>query len=349
MRGQSRNRLLVVMPNWLGDLIMATTVLEYLSNHSNSDIYILVRDSWSVLFENDCRIKEKIIYRRKERHRGIKGNYELSKLLKQYNFDSALLLTPSFRSAAVVAFSGIKNRIGFKCDMRSPFLTTGINKPAKGEQHYIDDMKLLVEAYLQSTVSNWPMPSLEYFIKKSDNKFPYWCIAVGSTYGDAKCWPVDKVRQLIEIAVNSEQKTVVLLGDKEASSAVRTLMECCCPKLSQFENLPGVIDYTGKTSLSEVTEIIANSELFIGNDSGLMHLSAAIGCPTVGVFGSTSTVWTSPKGRCTSTVSAEGFLCQPCFLRQCNEKSFCMDSITAEKVHQTAQRLISEEIRNEPS
>lgn len=337
-------KLLVVMPNWLGDFVMATTFLNSLKQSEkakNYSITVLVRDSWADLLNHDSRVDEVILYKRTGEHSGVTGSVRLAAALRKHKFDSAILLVPSFRSAAVTMLANIPERIGFKGDGRSLFLTHNVPRPNKGEMHYTEELHLLVKSFDETYVASDSLPSIEYPGLSNNDHHNYWTVAIGSTYGDAKCWPIDRVADYLVRIVRDSGQGVALVGDSKASAHVDDLKRKTGLRwLEDFGDEVGVVDFTGKTTLIEIASILSKSKMFVGNDSGLMHLSAALGCPTVGIFGSTSPAWTSPKGRWTKAVSVEGFPCSPCFLKNCTNAEFCLETITAEDVYDASQFLI---------
>ncbi|MCP4145743.1 MAG: lipopolysaccharide heptosyltransferase II [bacterium] len=339
-------KLLVVMPNWLGDFVMATTFLNslrQLEKIKNYSISVLVRESWADLLKHDSRVDDVILYKRTGEHSGFAGNVRLAKALRKHKFDSAILLVPSFRSAAVTLLANIPERIGFKGDGRSLFLTHNIPRPEKGEMHFTEELHLLAKSFDETYVPYESLPSIEYPGLYENNTHNYWTVAIGSTYGDAKCWPIDRVADFLVRMVRDNKQSIALVGDSKAAAHVADLKKKTGLNwLDDFGDEAGVVDFTGRTTLIEISNILSRSKMFIGNDSGLMHLSAALGCPTVGIFGSTSPAWTFPKGRWTTAVAVAGFSCSPCFLKNCTHTEFCLETISAEDVYESAHALIKE-------
>jgi heptosyltransferase-2 len=99
------------------------------------------------------------------------------------------------------------------------------------------------------------------------------------------------------------------------------------------------IDLVGDTELPEVAAWLRAAQVCVSIDSGLMHLAAALGTATLGLFGSTSPAWTAPRGRLVATLAPRGFPCQPCFRRRCNQPIFCMESLPARGVLGAARAL----------
>ena len=100
------------------------------------------------------------------------------------------------------------------------------------------------------------------------------------------------------------------------------------------------MDLTGRTDLVEAVAVLKSSSAFIGNDSGLMHLAAALGKPTVGIFGSSNPDWTAPVGPRTRAIIPHGFACRPCYLKKCNQPVFCLETVEAGAVLTAVEEMI---------
>ena len=162
---------------------------------------------------------------------------------------------------------------------------------------------------------------------------PIWAVAPGTTYGEAKTWPEARLGEFIHLAVGEAGARIVLLGDAAAHEFTTRLQQNFKGRWSEdILSDAQVLDLTGKTDLASVVGVLKSSAAFIGNDSGLMHLAAALGVPTVGVFGSSNPAWTSPLGRQTRAVVAEGFACRPCYRKTCNQNVFCLNTVSADMV-----------------
>jgi len=225
-RDNKSQKLLVVMPNWLGDFVMATTFLNSLKQSEkakNYSITVLIRDNWADLLKHDSRVDEVILYKRTGEHSGVKGNIRLAAALRKHKFDSAILLVPSFRSAAVTRLANIPERIGFKGDGRSLFLTHNVSRPEKGEMHFTEELHLLVKSFDETYVTSDSMPSIEYPGLSNNDHHNYWTVAIGSTYGDAKCWPIDRVADYLVRTVQDGGQSIALVGDSKASAHVDDL------------------------------------------------------------------------------------------------------------------------------
>jgi heptosyltransferase-2 len=165
-------------------------------------------------------------------------------------------------------------------------------------------------------------------------------LATTATYGAAKGWPAARAAEFLRAAVAREGRRVILLGDgaaREATDQLRALGDL--PWRREAAGGEGVVDLVGRTDLLAAAGWLRAAAVCVSIDSGLMHLAAALGTPTLGLFGSTSAAWTGPRGERTATLAAAGFPCQPCFRRRCNQEVFCMDSLSGEDVARAAREL----------
>ncbi len=169
---------------------------------------------------------------------------------------------------------------------------------------------------------------------------PAWVVCAGTTYGPAKTWPAPLMAELLRLVVVQAGQRVLLLGEARATEfAAQMRADADVPWRHETAGGPGVVDLVGRTGLREAVGLLKAGKVFVGNDSGLMHLAAALGLPTVGLFGSSSPQWTAPRGPWVRVLAADGFPCRPCFRKTCNQTQFCLESISAAQVFAAASSL----------
>lgn len=354
-------RLLVLAPNWLGDVVMHTPLLSYLDS-ARTDILAAtgrelsltlgVRNVWADLFNEDPRVDELLVLDRGGRLAGLGGTFRLASIFKRAKFDAVILCPPSLRTGVAVWLAGIPSRVGYRADGRSVFLTNGLRPSPRGDQHYSREMMALGEAWLSSlgmtpdeSEEGVPETSLpgcaDIGAASNPQDRPYWVLAPGTTYGEAKSWPLARVGEMASLTRESRGVRLVFLGDEAArgfTSQLRGTVEG-----SWGEDLGGTADFvdlTGLTNLAEAVSVLKSSSAFVGNDSGLMHLAAALGKPTVGIFGSSNPDWTAPVGPRTRAVTPHGFDCRPCYLKKCNQAQFCLETVEAGTVLSAVEELV---------
>ena len=137
----------------------------------------------------------------------------------------------------------------------------------------------------------------------------------------------------LALLLAGDKHRVVLLGDGQAGKLAKSLTGVLgVEAASDLERGAPLTDLTGRTGLREAAAILAACAGFVGNDSGLMHLAAALGVPTVGIFGSSNPGWTSPLGPRTAAVVADGYACRPCYRKTCNQPRFCLEDVSGARV-----------------
>lgn len=360
-----RRRVLVVAPNWLGDVVMTTPLLTWLDEARRSPgvpvytISLAVRAAWAPLFAGDERIDELLTVERPGRHDGVRGIAEQAARWRGGRFDAVLLGPPSLRAALTARLAGIDLRIGHRGDGRAALLTVALPRAARGSRHYTREMLDLGAAL--AAAWDWPHqapagdgPAATRLaapggrVRERAGR-PVWVLGPGATFGPAKNWPVEPMAEFIGAAVGERGVRFVLLGDAAAADIVARLRGRL-PALAWrsvdagIEGDEGgegdVLDLTGRTSLAEAVTWVCRAQAFVGNDSGMMHVAAAMGTPTVGLFGSSNPDWTRPSGAAVEVVAADGFACRPCYRRTCNQPVFCLGTIEARRVLAAVARLV---------
>ena len=353
-------KVLLLAPNWLGDAVMFSALIEFLHQHRQLRdgrrllLDLAVRPAWAPLFEDDCRLNDLILVQRGGRHSGLFGGWNLGQDFRKLNPDAVLLGPPSLRAGLGAWRSGAALRIGFSGDGRRPLLTHTLPTTTRGTFHHSAELVQLGNLLLKTLGEQESKIQQAEILPKVngcdsipaavlDSATPVWVLAPGATYGSAKSWPLVRSMEFVKIAMEDHGKRVVLLGDAAASKFAEGLARGLDLHLEQnLSGGHGLVDLTGQTDLRQVVSILKSSQAFVGNDSGLMHLSASLGVPTVGVFGSSNPHWTSPKGERTAVVNAEGFECRPCYRKSCNQKEFCLDAVSAQSVWEKLDHLLSQ-------
>lgn len=326
------------MPNWVGDLVMATPVLEDLRKaFPKSEITALCQFPGCSLLEKDKNIDELFCFHK--RRFGFQRRRESRNVIEKIRkgkYDLGILLTNSFSSAWLFYQGDIHNRIGYKRGLRSFLLTHGILSSKKSMHQEIQYKKLLEPLGIKSSDTS---PKL-YVTKEEQNemkdllqqrgwdtKTKLIGLCPGAAYGSAKCWPIDRFSLLAEKFVK-EGYTVVFFGDGALFSAIKTL----CTKLPKE-----VLNLTGSTSLRQFMSALCFCSLVVVNDSGPMHMASALQVPLVALFGSTDHKKTGPHH---GHVIHKDVECSPCFQRECPIDFRCMKNISVEEVFQKAKEIL---------
>ena len=250
--------------------------------------------------------------------------WRLGRRLRQRAFDRAIVLPNTWKSALVPLFAGIPVRSGYIGESRFGLLNM-IHGDAEGKSSMALRYARLAEEPGTETAMPLPATSLKIdsaSVRQTAARFGisgrYTVFCPGAEYGPAKRWP-----QFRELALKLNTQ-VVLLGSASDS-------EYC-------GSVPGK-DLSGKTTLDEAIELIAGAAAVVSNDSGLMHIAAAVGTPQVALFGSSSPEHTPPLSGVARVVWLR-VECSPCFERVCPLGHFkCMNGISVDRVVQEMNAL----------
>jgi heptosyltransferase-2 len=337
-------KILIRATNWVGDAIMALPALRSVrALFPQAEITILARPYVAFLYK-DQQVCDNLVYL--DYKRDMVGE------LRAQKFDVALLLQNAFEAAWLAWRAGIPKRIGYARDGRSLLLTNAVPVPKPGEipqheQYYY--LELLRRAGWLDSLPSEPLISLhvpeenrqraEAFLLSNGVRPESLRIAIGAgaSYGSAKCWPPERFAELANRLQAQEAQgpqakvDVILFGTRAeapVSSAIAAGM-CLSP-----------IDLTGKTPINDLPALLSRCHIFIGNDSGAMHVAAAVGLPVVAVFGPTDPFGTAPVTPRCSIVQEKPY-CSPCFLRRCPTDHRCMTRVTPDAVEAAARQWIS--------
>ena len=328
-------KIIVRMPNWIGDLIMATPILSDLrSAFPEAEITALCKTPGSELLEYDESIDELFSFTRPENKflRRVSQRNIIEKL-RLGKYDIGLLLTGSFSSAWLFWQGRIKQRIGFAQHWRSLLLTDPVSLP-NSPMHQVELYKELLRPLKIEPTTTTP----RIFLKQKElidagrlcpHKGKLIGINPGAAYGSAKCWPPEHFSELAARLTEEDPETTVLFfGDASSFELVKKI----CVDLPER-----VINLAGMTSLRELACLIKECDLLITNDSGPMHIAAALNVPLIALFGSTDETRTGPYGVREGVINKH-VSCSPCFRRTCPIDFRCMKEISVDEVLELAMK-----------
>ncbi|HKW63861.1 MAG TPA: lipopolysaccharide heptosyltransferase II [Candidatus Acidoferrum sp.] len=340
-------KILIRAPNWVGDAIMALPALRAVrSRFPEAEIALLARPYVADIYREQEICNQLIAYESQTKHAGVLGRERLAAELRAQKFDVALLLQNAFNAAWLAWRAGISERIGYARDGRSFLLTKAIRVPKVGEIpphekfYYMELLRrvgwidsLPDESFISLKVSKVSRKRAEEFLTESGVRPDALRIAVGAgaSYGSAKCWPPSRFAELVNRLQSETDADVILFGTATEAAVTRAIA-------SELRRPP--IDLTEKTSIAELPALLSQCHLFIGNDSGAMHVAAGVGLPVVAVFGPTDPHGTAPvTPRC--TIVQQKPYCSPCFLRHCPTDHRCMRAVTPEMVEAAVKPWLS--------
>lgn len=330
MTGQQVSKILIRTPNWLGDLMMSTAFIKaVLKYFPDATVDLIVRSGFESL---PLPHRGSLLPFDKKKE----SPFAFGKRLKSGGYDRIYVLPPSFSSALMARASGIPQRFGYKGSLRGFLLNPALSyRKSHRSQHLIDEYLQLLDF---QTEEEDRIPGLELSdqwiaetLKERFVDFPTEtiCLAPGAMYGPAKQWPEENFHKLA-IKLAQSGKRVVLAGTKNDYE----MAERVCAQV------PDAVNLAGKTNLLELIAILASSDLLVSNDSGAMHIMAALGKPQIAIFGSTSTTWTGPINNKARVLKKE-MDCSPCYRRKCPYGHYqCLYGTSETMVLDTINRLL---------
>lgn len=344
-------KVLVVGPNWLGDCVMAEPVVRQLiQEREDLQVTVMVPESLQGVFADHPQIQSVFPYQNKGRHAGWLGRTRLWADLREQGFEAAVLLRNSFGAALDASRAGIPHRIGYASFPRTWFLTQGLERPHDAkERHrtqlYLDLLAPLGIEAQRSDPQVYLAPEKKeaglalIHSEGGDFSSPLVALHVSATYGPAKMWGVKRFAALADRFVEDHQATILFLGtreEEETISEVISFMDQAGAREDAVRNL------AGKTrDIQTLGAVFAHCDLVVGNDSGPVHLAAALGVPTIAIYGSTSSDHTGIQGPKVQNIW-EHFDCSPCFKRECPKEDYmaCMDAVPVARAYNAGRDLL---------
>ena len=341
--------ILIRVNNWIGDVVMISPAMRAIRAHFREARIAILAKRWVLeSLAGDPVYDEMIEYDDVGRHRGAMGRLRLAALLRPRRFDLAILFQKAFDAAALACLAGARRRVGYATDGRSWLLTDALPLPPPATHH--------AEAFLGiARALGCPIddPHPAFHLTEGDRRgaaalleqaglfthAPLVAIHAGASK-EPRAWHPDRFGLLGRRLVERHDARVVLLG----SPSERGLMDriaASMPRQRVFlpeQDLP--LKITGG--------ILERCALFVGNDSGPMHIAAALGVPTVAIFGPGSPGRTAPlAARAPVVAISRDYPCSPCrqdFFRECPPspagRPFCLEEISVEEVERASAGLL---------
>lgn len=330
-QGPEPQSILVRTPNWLGDLVVSTGfTAALLERFPEARVDLIVRAGFEVLpLPHRGRI---LPFDRTREAAGVFGRN-----LGGTGYSHCFILPPSFSSAWMAWRSGIPWRIGYAGEGRSLLLNPALGHAhAPRSVHLLQEYLDLLAPWLAARPDQHP-PRLdlspEWLAQHAPPDAPWRghpvVLAPGAEYGPAKQWPGAHYREVARV-LSAQGWDVVVVGlpkDRELGEEI-------------LSSVKSGHNFCGKTTLAQLTALLSTASLLISNDSGAMHLAAALHIPQIAVFGSTNPAWTgpiNPSGR----IAYRGEWCSPCYARSCRfGHTNCLVDLTPGGVIEEAERLL---------
>jgi heptosyltransferase II len=338
-------RVVVRGTNWVGDSVMTVPALRALRRVlPEAKITLVVRPSAKGIFSDVDFIDQLLIY---DRHSAFSIIPQVREWRKR-QFDLAVLFQNAFEAALIPFLAGVPIRLGYATESRQALLTHPLPVPDwRSTRHEVFYYLYLVTALEQllsgksEICESAPDASLQisharkseaenllrsYGIREGE---PRVALCPGSINSRAKRWPAEAYAALADRLIDSGRQ-VLLIGSAGEADVTREVT-------SRMQQQPVVL--TGKTSLDQITAILSLVDLVVTNDTGPAHIAAALGRPTLVIFGPTNPLTTRPFAP-EAEILRHPPDCAPCMLRDCPIDHRCMTAITVEEVFEHSQALL---------
>lgn len=309
-------KILVVGPSWVGDMVMAQSLFKLLRlRFYGCEIHVLAPGWSEPILARMPEVTKTLVLPFDHGELGLLGRWKLGRSLINENYTQAIVLPRSWKSALVPFAAKIPVRAGFLGEQRYVIL----NDHRKLNKELLDQtVKRYVSLGLSAKEKLTPdlinFPKLEIDLQNQQSLFenfglsnrPAVALMPGAEYGPAKQWPLAYFRDLAETLVTVGKQVWVLGGSKDAAAGAEITAS----------GLTGLHNLCGKTQLADVVDLLAATESVVTNDSGLMHVAAAVGTKVHAIYGSSSPAYTPPLTE-NSTIHYLKLDCSPCFKRVC--------------------------------
>lgn len=328
------HKILVVAPSWVGDCMLMQPMLLRLKQRFPRCTIDVLAPPWTVsLLKQLTEVSQVIVNPFPHGALQLLARYRLGKELRSANYDAAYVLPNSLKSALVPFFARIPQRIGFVGEMRFGLLNDARQLNKEILPLMVERFASLAEEATDEPPRPIPSPSLSVTHEQRQRVLhklnlsldkPIAIFCPGAEYGPAKRWPIAYFAELAQ-HLREQGYAVWLLGstkDQEVSEKIVALGNEPC------RNLCGVTD------LAEAIALLSCADIVVSNDSGLMHIAAALNRPMLALFGSSSPQFTPPLSD-TAKILKLDLPCSPCFKRLCPLGHFnCMMQLTPSLVTQ---------------
>ncbi|MDA1185556.1 MAG: lipopolysaccharide heptosyltransferase II [Acidobacteria bacterium] len=340
--------VVVLAPNWLGDAVMALPAIgDVRRRFPAARLVVAARRAVAEVFELVPSVDARVTLEWNGRWWQRRAFAADVSRVRQLGADLALLLPNSFAAAWLARRAAIPERWGYGSDMRGSLLSRAVSRPVHGMHQGAYYQYLTRELGIESgpldpavTVpADTSAAAREQLVAHGwDGARSLVVFASGAAYGNAKRWIPSSAGRVVTDLVRQRQATCVMVGSAGDTATVREVVRSVDADAASH-----VINLTGETTIPMLAGVLSVASACVANDSGAMHLAAAVGTPLVALFGPTredeTAPLTRPGGR--AEVLTHAVPCRPCMLRECPIDHPCMTGITPERVYGTLESLLS--------
>ncbi len=333
-------KILVIGPSWVGDTVLAQPLFKRLhEKHGNLKLDVLA-PAWTLpLLERMPEVSEGLASPLGHGELKLAQRWRLAQGLKARQYDQAIVLPNSFKSALIPRLAGIRLRTGFVGEARHALLNDARRLDAKALPLMAERFAHLADARDEPLRRPLPQPALSVSPAARDALLarltlrtdpPVACFCPGAEYGPAKRWPAEHFASLAARLADHGWQVWLIGSPKDRAIG------------AEIERLSGgrCRDLCGDTGLAEAVDLLSAAQVVVSNDSGLMHVAAALDRPMLALYGSSSPSFTPPLSPHAEVVKLD-LPCSPCFERECPLGHFkCMRDLGPERIFGHLSRIV---------
>ena len=335
-------RICLIHLNQIGDLVFSLPLLKALREaYPKSEIHSILRPHLKELLTHSPYIDQLI-----DRESGIKDNLRLLCEMRQHRYDLLISLSNSVECLLLTTLSRARRKVGFRS---FPWdFSLDMKEKVEGHPSWYNNFKLLrgldIEVKKRDYVGLMHLPPEDGSTELARAKLlgtqgRYVVISPGTSLRRRiKAWGEEKFRDLIISLKGKKNLSPVLVGGKEDREGNDQIIELI---KQNNKRIGPIINLAGEVSLKNLCYLLKNATLFVGVDSGIMHLASAFGIPVVGIFGPTDPFYVGPQNTKSIVVRGEGLKCVPCYLKGCEERT-CMKKLGVEKVLEACEQVLNQ-------
>lgn len=340
----SRQAILVVGPSWVGDMVMAQTLFIILKARYPDAAIEVLAPGWSrPILARMPEINAAIVMPVGHGRLDLLSRWRVAQTLRTRHYQAAYVLPNSLKSALIPLLAGIPRRVGWRGEMRFGLLND--IRLLDEERYPLMVQRFAALAYRsdQALPATLPRPRLQVDTSSLPGLFdkfgldvsrPILALCPGAEFGPAKRWPEQHYRAVAETMI--ERGWQVWIMGSNNDEAVGEAIRGPLTGLQQQR----VINLAGQTELADAIDLLSCAAVVVSNDSGLMHIAAALNRPLVAVYGSTSPGFTPPLGEQVETLAIP-VDCGPCFQRACPLQHLkCLNDLLPGRVQEAIDRLL---------
>lgn len=343
-------RILVRSTNWLGDAVMTLPALKRLREvYPAAHISVLTKHSLGSIFETSGLVDEVLSYRQASGTiRRAGAFWQNLALIRERRFDIAILFQSAFEAALLAFLARIPRRLGYETQGRGFLLTESITRIKTGRHETLDYIALVDALRGTRSLSTVATTRVQPVIAATPNQRtaalsllrskgvdpgtrPLVVLNPGATNSEAKRWSETRYAEISDRC--TRRGALVALTGAQSEDAIARQIEL----LARSEK---PVNLSGLTDIETLCGVLSLARVVVTNDTGSAHVSAALGTPTITLFGPTNEFETAPLGEHSELIRAAGIECERCMLRKCPIDHRCMSQITVDEVFARVEKYL---------